>query len=119
MPHDRNCQITESGTVRLGHGSGGRLSRELLEGLILPALGEAGPERLEDGAVFVPPPGDWIAVSWSWSQTNGQPSASLQKYPTSCEPSQASAPMNPHSARKLLPGSMTQNSFPSGSASTT
>jgi hypothetical protein len=35
--------------------------------------------------------GDWIAVSWSWSQTNGHPSASLQKYPTSCEPSHASS----------------------------
>jgi len=60
MPHDRNYQITESGTVRMGHGSGGRLSRELLEDLILPALGEAGPERLEDGAVFVPPPGELV-----------------------------------------------------------
>src|SRR5690606_892860 len=36
-----------------------------------------------------------------------------------CDPSHASAPMNPQSARKPLPGSMTQNSLPSGSARTT
>jgi len=60
MIDDRNCQIPESGAVRMGHGSGGRLSRELLEDLILPALGEAGPEGLEDGAVFVPPPGELV-----------------------------------------------------------
>jgi hydrogenase expression/formation protein HypE len=60
MDYDRNCQITSDEVVRLGHGSGGRLSRELLEGLILPALGAAGPEGLEDGAVFVPPPGELV-----------------------------------------------------------
>ena len=43
----------------------------------------------------------------------------LQKYPTCCVPSVDSAPMTPVFARKLLPGSMTQNSLPSGSASTT
>jgi cytochrome P450 len=70
-------------------------------------------------AIFVPPPGAWIAVSSSWSQTSGQPSAALQKYPTCCVPSQASSPRNPQPARKPLPGSITQNSLPSGSASTT
>ena len=35
----------------------------------------------------MPPRGDWIAVSSSWSQTSGQPSASLQKWPTRGEPS--------------------------------
>lgn len=51
-------ELTE--TIRLGHGSGGRLSRELLEGLILPALGEAAPRQLDDGAVFTPPPGELV-----------------------------------------------------------
>ncbi|MCB9496152.1 MAG: hydrogenase expression/formation protein HypE [Fibrobacteria bacterium] len=47
-------------TIRLGHGSGGRLSRELLDGLILPALGPAGPGQMDDGAIFSPPPGDLV-----------------------------------------------------------
>jgi uncharacterized protein YndB with AHSA1/START domain len=69
--------------------------------------------------IFGPPRGERIAVSWSWSQTNGHPSAAAQKYPTGGAPSLASAPRNPPSARKALPGSMTQNSLPSGSARTT
>jgi hydrogenase expression/formation protein HypE len=37
--------------IVLGHGSGGRLSRDLLERVILPALGEAAPRSLDDSAV--------------------------------------------------------------------
>ncbi len=37
--------------VVLGHGSGGRLSRDLLERVILPALGEAAPRTLDDSAI--------------------------------------------------------------------
>jgi hydrogenase expression/formation protein HypE len=39
-------------TVVLGHGSGGRLSRDLLERLFLPALGQAAPRVLDDSAVL-------------------------------------------------------------------
>jgi hydrogenase expression/formation protein HypE len=38
--------------VVLGHGSGGRLSRELLTRLFLPALGTAAPRHLDDSAVL-------------------------------------------------------------------
>ena len=69
-------------------------------------------------ATLVPPCGDWTAVSWSWSHTRGQPSASAQKSPTCRVPSQASSPRKPQPAKKELPGSITQNSLPSGSAST-
>ena len=37
--------------VVLGHGSGGRLSRDLLERVILPALGDSAPPALDDAAV--------------------------------------------------------------------
>ncbi len=37
--------------VVLGHGSGGRLSRDLLERIILPALGDSAPRSLDDSAV--------------------------------------------------------------------
>ena len=50
--------------------------------------------------------------------TRGQPSASAQKSPTCRVPSQASSPRKPQPAKNELPGSITQNSFPSGSAST-
>jgi hydrogenase expression/formation protein HypE len=36
--------------VVLGHGSGGRLSRDLLERVILPALGDSAPRSLDDSA---------------------------------------------------------------------
>lgn len=48
------------GVVLMGHGSGGRLSRELVEGLIVPALGKAAPSELDDGAAFSPPPGELV-----------------------------------------------------------
>ncbi len=38
--------------VVLGHGSGGRLSRDLLARLFLPALGKAAPRHLDDSAVL-------------------------------------------------------------------
>jgi hypothetical protein len=47
--------------------------------------------------------GDWIAVSSSWSQTNGQPSALLQKYPTACEPSRGQLAEEPQSAGSCCP----------------
>jgi hydrogenase expression/formation protein HypE len=37
--------------VLLGHGSGGRLSRDLLERVILPALGGSAPRTLDDSAI--------------------------------------------------------------------
>jgi len=49
---------------------------------LFPVLGlTGGPPQV----TFGPPCGERIAVSWSWSQTNGQPNASLQKYPTACD----------------------------------
>jgi hydrogenase expression/formation protein HypE len=38
--------------VVLGHGSGGRLSRDLLERVILPALGGSAPRTLDDAAIL-------------------------------------------------------------------
>jgi hydrogenase expression/formation protein HypE len=38
--------------VVLGHGSGGRLSRDLLERVILPALGDCAPRTLDDSAII-------------------------------------------------------------------
>ncbi|WLE96917.1 MAG: hydrogenase expression/formation protein HypE [Candidatus Electrothrix communis] len=39
-------------TVLLGHGSGGTLSRELVEQVFLPELGEAAPRALDDAAII-------------------------------------------------------------------
>ncbi len=113
----------------------GRLSVQRLPGTLkwitlcadVSATGRAGPLPgdqpfgISGGppqVIFGPPRDERTASLDLGPQINGQPSASLQKYPTSCEPSHASAPMNFASARNLLPGSMTQNSLPSGSAST-
>ena len=38
--------------VLLGHGAGGRLSRELVTRLFLPALGDTGPRALDDSAII-------------------------------------------------------------------
>jgi hypothetical protein len=47
--------------------------------LVLPASGSmVSPLQV----MCEPPPGDWIAVCWSSSQTSGQSSALLQKCPT-------------------------------------
>jgi hydrogenase expression/formation protein HypE len=43
--------------VVLGHGSGGRLSHDLLERLILPALGDCAPRSLDDSAIVESGPG--------------------------------------------------------------
>ncbi|MDP1714592.1 MAG: hydrogenase expression/formation protein HypE [Anaerolineales bacterium] len=45
--------IRPTETVILGHGSGGTLSRDLLNRLFLPALGKAAPRALDDSAVVV------------------------------------------------------------------
>jgi len=60
MTNSTPQKFSSDDVVRLGHGSGGRLSRDLIEGLILPALGDAGPRELDDGAVFTPPVGDLV-----------------------------------------------------------
>ena len=53
-----------------GDGTRSRWSR------FLPSFGATGgPPQV----IFVPPWGDWIAVSSSWSQTSGQSRALLQK----------------------------------------
>ena len=53
-PLDASCPLPfgDYDRVVLGHGSGGRLSRELLEQVLLPALGLAGRPALEDQAVL-------------------------------------------------------------------
>ena len=43
--------IHPTDTVVLGHGSGGTLSRDLLNRLFLPELGKAAPRMLDDSAV--------------------------------------------------------------------
>lgn len=45
--------IRRTDTVMLGHGSGGSLSRDLLNRLFLPELGKAAPRALDDSAVVV------------------------------------------------------------------
>jgi len=45
--------IQRTDTVVLGHGSGGTLSRDLLNRLFLPELGKAAPRALDDSAVIV------------------------------------------------------------------
>jgi hydrogenase expression/formation protein HypE len=49
-----SCPLPLQGGERvvLGHGSGGRLSRDLLERVILPALGDSAPRTLDDSAVI-------------------------------------------------------------------
>lgn len=93
-----------------------RVGRHEVEALAGPrgAVGVSPPHE-----ILVPPPGDWIAVSSSRSHTSGQPRARCQNRPTVRLPSHATSPRRPHPARKRLPGSMTQNSSPPGSASTT
>lgn len=44
-------------TVVMGHGSGGRLSRDLLQRLFLPDLGKAAPRALDDSGVLTVPGG--------------------------------------------------------------
>ncbi|HEY4159513.1 MAG TPA: hydrogenase expression/formation protein HypE [Polyangiaceae bacterium] len=53
---DAACPLPYSDYDRvvLGHGSGGRLSRDLLEQLLLPALGLAAHDPLEDQALLAP-----------------------------------------------------------------
>ncbi len=55
-PLDAACPLPFAGYERvvLGHGSGGRLSRELLEQILLPALGLSGRPPLEDQATLAP-----------------------------------------------------------------
>jgi hydrogenase expression/formation protein HypE len=53
-------------TVLLGHGSGGTLSRELIEQVFLPELGEAAPRTLDDAAIIATQdqrPGQRLALS--------------------------------------------------------
>ena len=38
--------------IQMGHGSGGKMSAELIQSLFLPGLGSCGPAALEDQAVF-------------------------------------------------------------------
>ncbi|KUF12886.1 hydrogenase expression/formation protein HypE [Streptomyces silvensis] len=48
-----NCPVPheEDALLLLGHGAGGRLTAELLEDLVLPAVGRPGPGPLEDAAL--------------------------------------------------------------------
>ena len=62
--------------------------------------GTGGPPHVISGPV---PSGARIAVSSSWSQTSGHPSAALQKRPTSRVPSQVIDPRRPQPARKRVP----------------
>jgi hydrogenase expression/formation protein HypE len=45
--------LSPKDTVVLGHGSGGRLSHDLLKRLFLPELGKAAPRALDDSAVLI------------------------------------------------------------------
>lgn len=54
--------ITNSGLIRLGHGSGGKMSSQLIETMFLPRLGKDIQEQLDDAAL-VPIGSNWIALS--------------------------------------------------------
>lgn len=58
-PEDFSCPlpITEHETIQLAHGSGGRLTADLVEKIFLPRFGNDTLNRLEDQAVIVLPPG--------------------------------------------------------------
>lgn len=60
MTNSIQTSFNSDDVIRLGHGSGGRLSRDLVENLIIPALGESAPRELDDGAVFTPPTGELV-----------------------------------------------------------
>jgi hydrogenase expression/formation protein HypE len=47
----------KSDVILLGHGSGGKLSHEMLDQLIVPILTDVGPHELNDAAVLAPAPG--------------------------------------------------------------
>ena len=57
MTSDCPLPFSRYDRIVLGHGSGGRLSRGLLEGVLLPALGTKNASALEDQAVLALPPG--------------------------------------------------------------
>jgi hydrogenase expression/formation protein HypE len=50
-------------TVLLGHGSGGKRTRELLDGIIVRELGEESLAPMHDGALLDPPPGGRLAMT--------------------------------------------------------
>ena len=91
-----------------------------------PPLRRVDERDLEDSVIFlgatggpphetlVPPCGDCTAVSSSWSHTSGHPSASRQNSPASRLPSHEISPRKPQPARKLFPGSITQNFVAAG-----
>jgi len=59
--------VPETERVLLGHGSGGQLSSELLQTVVLPALGAAAsPGALEDGAVLVLEAGEIVVSTASF-----------------------------------------------------
>ena len=82
----------------------------------LPFLGATGGPPHE---TLVPPCGDWMAVSSSWSHTSGQPERVAPEQADLPGAVAGTSPRKPQPARKLLPGSITQNSLPPGSARTT
>jgi hydrogenase expression/formation protein HypE len=55
--------VREREVIVLGHGSGGRLSADLLENVILPALGEPKLESLDDQAIVPLPAGARLAFT--------------------------------------------------------
>jgi len=50
--------LTQHDRVVMGHGSGGRMSHDLIRQLFLPLLGEAAPTTLDDAAVLTIPAGE-------------------------------------------------------------
>lgn len=64
-PLAASCPIPTSryDRVVLGHGSGGRLTSDLLAGVFLPALGNATLAALEDQATIALPSGERIAIT--------------------------------------------------------
>jgi hydrogenase expression/formation protein HypE len=55
--HQKGRDRVSDDLILLGHGSGGRLSHQLLEELIVPALCGGAPAQQDDAALLDPPPG--------------------------------------------------------------
>jgi hydrogenase expression/formation protein HypE len=55
--------------IILGHGSGGRMTRELVRDLFCRQLGDAGPASMDDGAVLEPPAGKLVFTTDSYVVT--------------------------------------------------
>src|SRR4051812_19840148 len=55
--------MTTTDAILLGHGSGGRLTAELIEGIVQPAFANPTLDTLDDAALITPPAGRRLAFT--------------------------------------------------------